>query len=159
MADALSGDPYRNVGEPRSFGVGRDPLDVLRIPWDATFDGGVYQENGNGGLGIALLLTLPLIMLVPRTRAAAFMLALAALCFLGWAYTAQYFRYGLPLLACVAALCGAGIAAPSTRWALMVGRCRRGWSRWCWLDRWPSRRCSGCRCGEPGPRRGCSAAA
>ena len=96
------------------FGVGRHPLDVLRIPWDMTFDGGSYMENGSGAIGLALLLTLPLILLVPRTRASAFLLALAAIGFVGWAYTAQYIRYGLPLFAIVAVLCGAGVARATT---------------------------------------------
>jgi 4-amino-4-deoxy-L-arabinose transferase-like glycosyltransferase len=114
LAAALTGDPYENSENLGGFGVGRHPLDVLRIPWDATFNGGAYMENGAGALGIALLLTLPLIILVPRTRASALLLALTAIGFLGWAYTAQYFRYGLPLFACVAALCGAGISRAVT---------------------------------------------
>ena len=114
LVDAIFSEPYALGANLANFGVGRHPLDVLRIPWDMTFDGGSFGEATSGAIGLALLLTLPLILLVPRTRASAFLLALAAIGFVGWAYTAQYIRYGLPLFAIVAVLCGAGVARATT---------------------------------------------
>jgi hypothetical protein len=94
-----------NLGE---FGRGRGISDLIIIPWDATFEGARYVELGAGALGIVLLMALPLMIFVPRRRAAAIVVVAVAVAYLAWAFTAQYLRYALPLIALVCALCGAG---------------------------------------------------
>jgi 4-amino-4-deoxy-L-arabinose transferase-like glycosyltransferase len=93
------------------FGLGRSPLDLLRIPWAMTFQGELFNQSGGGDIGIVLLMTLPLAVLGPRTRATAFLAISGALSYLGWAFTAQYTRYLLPALAIAAAFAGIGVAS------------------------------------------------
>jgi hypothetical protein len=93
------------------FGLGRSPLDLLRIPWALTFQGELFNQSGGGDIGIVLLMTLPLAVLGPRTRATAFLAISGALSYLGWTFTAQYTRYLLPALAIAAAFAGIGVAS------------------------------------------------
>jgi len=93
------------------FGLGRSPLDLLRIPWHLTFHGEVFHREGAGDVGILLLMTLPLVLLAPRTRITALLALAAGFSYFGWAFTAQLTRYLLPTLALTAALAGIGVAS------------------------------------------------
>ena len=92
-----------------TFGLGRSPLDLVSIPWHLTFHGEVFHQEGAGDIGIVLLLLLPFVLLVPRTRAIAFLIVTVLVSFLGWAFTAQLTRYMVPILALAAALAGIGV--------------------------------------------------
>jgi hypothetical protein len=94
-----------------SFGMGRSPLDLVRIPWNLTFYGEQFHQEGTGDIGILLLLLLPLVLFAPRTRAVAFLAVTAGISFVGWAITAQLTRYLLPTLGLAAALAGIGAAS------------------------------------------------
>ena len=94
-----------------TYGVGRSPISLALLPWSMTFDGRLFGQSGTGAVGVLLLMALPTWLFLPRTRASAFVVVALALGLLAWAFTAQYFRYALPLLALAAALSGAGIAS------------------------------------------------
>ncbi len=98
------------TGDLPAFGLGRSPLDLVRIPWYLTFHGEVFHQEGAGDIGILLLMTLPLALFAPRTRMTALLAVAAGLSFLGWAFTAQLTRYLLPTLALTAVLAGIGVA-------------------------------------------------
>jgi hypothetical protein len=104
------------------FGLGRSPLDLLSIPWQLTFHGEEFQQSGGSDVGFLLLLLLPAVLLVPRTRSLAFLAITAGLSFLGWAFTAQYTRYFLPTLAVASALAGIGLASVLADSVARVGR-------------------------------------
>ena len=103
------------VGNLDEFGIGRELLSALAIPWAATFQGELFSEAGAGNLGILPLMLLPAILFAPRSRSTAFVAAAALTAYLGWAFSAQYFRYGLPLFALTCALIGAGAANLAVR--------------------------------------------
>jgi hypothetical protein len=107
LADHASGT---SASDLPNFGLGRSPLDLLRIPWELTFAGGRFNQTGAGDIGVLLLIILPLAMLAPRTRNTAFLGVATGVSYLGWALTAQYTRYLLPTLALAAALAGIGVA-------------------------------------------------
>ena len=98
-----------------TFGLGRSPLDLVSIPWHLTFHGEVFQQSGGNDVGIVILLLLPLALLAPRTRSLAFLAATLGLSCLAWAFTAQYTRYMVPMLALAAALTGIGVASVLTQ--------------------------------------------
>ncbi len=104
------------------FGLGRSPLDLLRIPWELTFRGEAFQQSGGSDVGLVLLLLLPVVLLVPRNRSLAFLALTIGLSYLGWAFTAQYTRYLLPVLALASALAGIGLASVLTDPVARVGR-------------------------------------
>jgi hypothetical protein len=99
------------TSELPDFGLGRSPLDLLRIPWALTFQGERFNYEGAGDIGILLLMTLPLALLRPRTRSTLFLILTVGMSYLGWAFTAQMTRYLLPTLALAAALAGIGVAS------------------------------------------------
>jgi hypothetical protein len=110
-----------------TFGLGRSPLDLVSIPWHLTFHGEVFQQSGGNDVGIVILLLLPLALLGPRTRSLAFLAATFGLSCLAWAFTAQYTRYMVPMLALAAALTGIGVASvldatsvQARRWLALV---------------------------------------
>ncbi|HKZ91079.1 MAG TPA: hypothetical protein VJZ50_02965, partial [Candidatus Limnocylindrales bacterium] len=105
------------VGLWAGFGIGRDPVSLAILPWAATFQGERFSEFGMGQLGILLLVTLPTIIFVPRTRSVAFVVAAVLIGYLGWAYSAQYLRYALPVLALACVLLGAGVSGLGERLA------------------------------------------
>jgi hypothetical protein len=114
------------VGLWAGFGIGRDPLSIAIIPWVATFQGERFAEIGMGLLGILPLVTLPAVLFVPRSRTVAFVTLAALIAYLGWAFSAQYLRYGLPVIALGCALLGAGVSGLGGRLAGMRG----GWPRY-----------------------------
>ena len=95
------------------YGVGRSLFDFVRGPWDLTFQGDQYGFPiiGHGEIGIALLMLLPLLLFVPRTRPVALLAVTAVISYVGWWFTPfQIVRHLLPTLAIVAALVGIGFA-------------------------------------------------
>jgi 4-amino-4-deoxy-L-arabinose transferase and related glycosyltransferases of PMT family len=115
LAEALRGNHTGLTVGVAMYGIGRTPLDLARLPWEMTFNGVLFGEGAQGSIGILLLLTLPLIALNLRNRAVALICVATAVAFVGWAFTAQYFRYGLPMLALAAALGGSGFASAIKR--------------------------------------------
>jgi 4-amino-4-deoxy-L-arabinose transferase-like glycosyltransferase len=111
LAASASGSAPVSTSDLPDFGIGRSPLALLRIPWELTFAGDRFHQAGGGDVGILLLMTLPLALFAPRTRATAFLALTAALSYLGWVFTAQLTRYLLPTLAIAAALAGIGVAS------------------------------------------------
>jgi hypothetical protein len=99
-----------------TYGVGRSPVALLTLPWSMTFDGEAFGQSGAGAFGVLLLMALPTWLFLPRNRATALVLITLAFGGLVWAFTAQYYRYALPLLAVAAAASGAGIAGMRGWW-------------------------------------------
>lgn len=110
MNSAGSDTPATTVGRA-PFDFSRSPLDLVRLPWQLTFQGEVYHSQGAGDVGIALLMLLPLAIFGPRTRAMAFLTVTAATSFVAWWITPQITRHVLPTLAIAAALAGIGVAS------------------------------------------------
>lgn len=111
LTSTLLGTERQTSQDLADFGLGRGPLDLISIPWAATFQGEIFGQNGAGALGLLLLAAVPLVIFAPRTRGLAFALVLVLSGAIAWAFTAQYLRYSLPLLAVLAALAGVGIAS------------------------------------------------
>jgi hypothetical protein len=122
----LSGGTTATTLDLPTFGTGHSPFDLVRLPWDLTFSGGLFNQSGDGDVGVLLLIALPLTLLAPRTRALSFLGVATGVSYLGWALTAQYTRYLLPTLALAAALSGIGVAsAIETRIAVRPTVCIR----------------------------------
>ncbi len=103
------------------YGMGRGPLDLLLLPWNAT----VHAETTNytflGRISPLLLLSVPAAIYAAVTRrpmARAF-LALSLLGGLGWAVGPHWLRYLLPCLPLLAVTAGLG-AACLPRWGVGV---------------------------------------
>lgn len=111
LTSTLLGTERQRSLDLGDFGLGRGPLDLAAIPWAATFQGELFGQNGAGAVGVLLLMAVPLVVFAPRTRGLAFALALLGAGALAWAFTAQYLRYSLPLLAVLAALAGTGVSS------------------------------------------------
>ena len=110
ISSAASDTPVSTVGRA-AFDFSRSPLDLVRTPWQMTFQGEVYHSQGAGDVGIALLTLLPLAIFGPRTRAVAFLAVTAGASYVGWWLTPQITRHLLPTLAIAAALAGIGVAS------------------------------------------------
>jgi hypothetical protein len=111
LTSTLLGTERQQSQDLANFGLGRGPLDLAAIPWAATFQGELFGQNGAGAIGLLLLMAAPLVVFAPRTRSLAFALVLLGTGALAWAFTAQYLRYSLPLLAVLAALAGVGVSS------------------------------------------------
>jgi hypothetical protein len=113
LLDAL---PWRGGPAPvslsnlPSFGTGRGLAALLRLPWNVTFHTGRFAECMDGFAGLALLGLLPLIVLLPRTRATAGLVVTTLVATLLWFFTAQYLRYVLPAIGLLAVLLGIAFA-------------------------------------------------
>ncbi len=123
LMSILFGTERDVAADLEGFGVGRDPLSILLMPWSMTFDGGLFGPAGAGAIGVVFLMALPLVVFAPRSRPTALVLVAVGLGLLAWAFTAQYLRYSLPLLVLASGLVGAGaaglrriLAAAGPRW-------------------------------------------
>ena len=96
------------------FGYGRDLQNLLLLPLDLTVHSLQFEwvptpwGPFNGLLGYLPLALLPLLVLARPDRRTAALWWGAAIAGLGWFYSAQYLRYGLPI---VALLCPIGAVA------------------------------------------------
>ena len=52
LLSAVLGTERETSVDLATFGVGRGPLDLLSIPWAATFQGELFGQNGAGALGL-----------------------------------------------------------------------------------------------------------
>lgn len=116
-------EAYR--AEQKSFGVGRAPQDVLRIPWDITTRPERYLNQGGllGALGLPLVLA-PFLLPASRRRDpySAYFMAFLILNLLAWFWLSQQSRYILALAPCLAILVGriATGALPVARQCIQV---------------------------------------
>lgn len=96
------------------FGYGRDLLHLILLPLDLTVNSFQFEWTltpwgpFNGLLGYLPLALLPLLALIHPERRTMALWWGAAVAGLGWFFSAQYLRYGLPV---VALLCPLGAAA------------------------------------------------
>ena len=111
------------AGQP-ALGTANWLRDMVLGLWTLTFHAEEqrFPVVGEGEIGIALLMLLPLVIFAPRTRAVALLVIAAAVSYVGWAFTPhQIARHLLPTLAILAALAGIGVAsvamaAPGASW-------------------------------------------
>ena len=96
-------------------GFGRSPLELLILPWRAT----ISPERFSGSIGPLYLITIPLALLLPRTRRLGLgRLALVPLVFLAlWASPLSSFqlRFLIPILPVLAVLAAAGLEGAAER--------------------------------------------
>lgn len=81
-----------------SFGIGRNPINLLRLPWELTVNSDQFGQNPKLQLGIAPLILLPSLFFLRANRATLSLSTLILVPVLVWFYTAQYLRYLLPVL-------------------------------------------------------------
>jgi hypothetical protein len=114
-ASALSagaGDQSGALFDTKSFGIGRSLWDFVVLPFTTTllgsrFGGDHFDTAALGGqFGYVLLGVFPLLFMLRNNRRAVALLAGAAISTFLWFYTAQYLRYGLPIIAIALALAG-----------------------------------------------------
>ncbi len=101
------------------YGMGRGPLDLLLLPWNATVYASTTDYTFLGRISPLLLLTAPAAVyaaVTKRPMARAF-LGLSLLGGLGWALGPHWLRYLLPSLPLLAVTAGLG-AACLPRWGL-----------------------------------------
>lgn len=104
------------------FGYGRDLFHLIILPLDLTLHSAQFEWTltpwgpFNGLLGYLPLALIPLLALIRSERRTTALWCGAAVSGLGWFFSAQYLRYGLPI---VALLCPIGAAA-------FVRLCRSG---------------------------------
>jgi hypothetical protein len=92
------------------FGVGQSPISILQLPWMLSTRSELFVEGPNGHIGTISLMALPIFLVSDRatlTRRSIFIVLIALIEFLLWAFTAQYTRYMLPLIPLLAILAGA----------------------------------------------------
>lgn len=116
-----AGEAPTAMADLTKFGFERTLPHLLRVPFDVTLRSGHYEwaqtpAGPFGGLvGYLLLGLVPLLIVSwPRLRTLA-MLAGALTAFVLWFLTAQYLRYGLPVLALLCPLGGVAYAATRRR--------------------------------------------
>jgi hypothetical protein len=100
----------------KTFGIGRALWDLLLLPLTTTlvgnrFGGDQFDQRVLGGhFGYLLLGFIPLVFFIRRDRRAVALCAGAAVSTTLWFYTAQYLRYGLPIIAIFLALAAVAYA-------------------------------------------------
>jgi hypothetical protein len=105
--------PGVTIFDLKTFGIGRSLWDLLVLPFTATLlgdrFGGEHFSRGllGGHFGYLLLGLLPTFYFLRNDRRAVALLAGAAASTVLWFYTAQYLRYGLPIIALLMAVAGA----------------------------------------------------
>jgi hypothetical protein len=114
-----------SLGNLPGFGIGRDPLSLLTMPIDLTFRSHLFGENLPGFIGVALLLLLPTVVFLPRSRTTVTLAVVVLGQYLLWFLTAQYIRYLLPTLALLAVMLGAGFAGLLIMLGNQFGKVRR----------------------------------
>jgi len=109
-----SGTKPAALADLPGFGYGRDPLHLLSLPLDLTVNSLKFEwittlwGPFDGLVGYWPLELLPLLLLTRANYRTAALWWGALLALLGWFYSAQYLRYGLPIFAL---LCPTGVAA------------------------------------------------
>lgn len=100
------------VYDPQAFALGQSPFALLRIPWFFTFhaDEHRFLVIGRGEIGILLLMLIPVVMFITRSRSSALIALTAILSYVAWALTPfQIIRHLLPTFALVAVLIGTAV--------------------------------------------------
>ena len=116
------------VYDPQAFALGQSPLALLRIPWFLTFhaDEHRFLVIGRGEIGILLLMLLPLVVFIPRSRGSALVGLTAVLSYVAWVFTPfQIIRHLLPTFALAAVLVGAAASNVLDRYSNSA-RCAPG---------------------------------
>ncbi|MFT4041037.1 MAG: hypothetical protein QM692_22845, partial [Thermomicrobiales bacterium] len=106
---APSATPGLAVYDAQVGTLGTSPLALLQIPWFFTFhaDEHRFLVVGRGEIGVVLLLLLPFLLLLPRSRGVALVGVAALLSYLAWVFTPyQIIRHLLPTFALATVLVG-----------------------------------------------------
>ncbi len=114
-------EPENTQLDAAAFGIGTSPSSLIRLPfwltWDTTRFG---QGLPRGGMGFALLLVFPLIILIRPSKAVWILMASVALHATTWALSFQYGRYFIPALPLIAVLGCSVFLDASPRWSRVM---------------------------------------
>jgi 4-amino-4-deoxy-L-arabinose transferase-like glycosyltransferase len=105
------------LGDLNDFGYGRSLLNLITLPFTVTFSsahfGGLQMVSGllGGHIGFAALGFVPLALFIRGRHLTIPLLISTAVASLGWFYTAQYLRYGLPMFALLCCVAGGAYTA------------------------------------------------